>query len=96
VYAANSGPGGGAGEPFGFIKAARSRKTGHKSVTLVVLPYNYPRLWPLLDELINTHRNMPNHKWRKVFISFLAVTPFSALFAPLLILIEPSMPLPGV
>lgn len=71
VYAANSGP----GEPFGFIKAARSRKTGHKSVTLVVLPYNYPRLWPLLDELINTHRNMPNHKWRKEFDSYLARLP---------------------
>jgi hypothetical protein len=40
-----------------------------------VLPYNYPRLWPLLDELINTHRNMPNHKWRKVrYMSPPAVT----------------------
>jgi len=67
-------------------QAARSRKTGHKSVTLVVLPYNYPRLWPLLDELINTHRNIPNIKWRKVN------RPFSLPFcAPLM---SSSSPLP--
>ncbi len=50
VFMMNSLNGGGPGEPFGFLKASR-RKTGHKVVTLVVLPYNYPALWPLLGKI---------------------------------------------
>jgi integrator complex subunit 6 len=32
------------GEPFGFIKASKSQNTVH----LFLLPYQFPKLWPLI------------------------------------------------
>ncbi|CAM6046684.1 unnamed protein product [Sphagnum compactum] len=48
VYVRNSkGTSNGYGDPFGFLRLNR----GGSNLTLFVLPYNYPVLWQLLDQL---------------------------------------------
>ena len=37
------------GEPFGFLKASTANTS---VVNLCVLPYAYPRLWPLLGKFV--------------------------------------------
>lgn len=63
--------GGGIGEPFGYLKAS----TTGNVVSLFVLPYNYPRLWPLLEELLNVHKLSPTPKWRQEFEGYLLSIP---------------------
>lgn len=49
TYVMNSnGISNGIGDPFGYIKAGRSAT--RRYVSLFVLPYNYPKLWPLLGQ----------------------------------------------
>ncbi|KAL6052168.1 Integrator complex subunit 6 [Balamuthia mandrillaris] len=58
-------------DPFGFLRV-KARKNAAPSVFLVVLPYNYPALWPLLDELMTQHKNSPpSAKWRQDFDRYL-------------------------
>ncbi|KXJ25154.1 Integrator complex subunit 6-A [Exaiptasia diaphana] len=66
------------GCPFGYLKAS----TNLQSVNLFVLPYNYPLLFPLLDELIKVHKLKPVLKWKQTFESYLATMP-SYYAAPL-------------
>jgi integrator complex subunit 6 len=70
------------GEPFGYLKASRQANSGNTVVNLIVLPYAYPRLWPLLDELANVHRNVVNSKWRHEFEKYLQSIP-NYYWAPL-------------
>lgn len=52
VYIQGSSKASEAGHPFGYLKAS----TNLLSVNLFVLPYNYPMLLPLLDDLFKVKR----------------------------------------
>ena len=45
------------------------------TVNLFVLPYNYPMLLPLLDELFKQHRLKPTNEWRAQFHNYLRTMP---------------------
>lgn len=57
--------------PFGYLKAS----TTLSCVNLFVLPYNYPLLLPILDELIKIHRLKQTPEWRAQFQGYLRTTP---------------------
>ncbi|XP_041439143.1 integrator complex subunit 6-B isoform X1 [Xenopus laevis] len=59
------------GHPFGYLKAS----TALNCVNLFVLPYNYPVLLPLLDDLFKMHKNKPPLKWRQPFENYLKTMP---------------------
>ena len=59
------------GHPFGYLKASSNLQT----VNLFVMPYNYPVLVPLLDELIKLHKLKPVAQWRQQFESYLSTMP---------------------
>lgn len=59
------------GYPFGYLKA--SSDMAH--VNLIVLPYNYPVLLPLLDELMRVHAGKPSREWKKAFDEYLKNMP---------------------
>ncbi|XP_060231636.1 sarcoma antigen 1 isoform X3 [Meriones unguiculatus] len=59
------------GYPFGYLKAS----TTLTCVNLFVMPYNYPVLLPLLDDLFKVHKLKPNLKWRQAFDSYLKTLP---------------------
>lgn len=59
------------GAPFGYLKAS----TKLLSVNLFVLPYNYPVLLPLLDDLFKLHRLRPTQEWRAQFHAYLRTMP---------------------
>eukprot|EP00094_Tigriopus_californicus_P006809 TCALIF_06558-PB protein Name:"Similar to ints6-a Integrator complex subunit 6-A (Xenopus laevis)" AED:0.11 eAED:0.11 QI:0/0.5/0.8/1/1/1/5/294/965 len=59
------------GHPFGYLKASTNLLT----VNLFVLPYNYPVLLPLLDELFKAHRLKPTTSWRNHFENYLRTMP---------------------
>lgn len=46
-----------------------------QSVNLFVMPYNYPGLLPLLDELFRVHRLRPTAEWRGHFANYLRTMP---------------------
>ena len=39
------------------------------------MPYNYPVLLPLLEDLFKTHRQKPSKEWRLQFDSYLRTMP---------------------
>lgn len=53
--------------PFGYLKAS----TNLTCVNLFVLPYNYPVLLPLLDDLFKVHRCKPTPEWKVAFQLYL-------------------------
>jgi len=59
------------GYPFGYLKAA----TNLLCVNLFVLPYNYPVIMPLLDELFKIHKLKPSVKWKQAFDDYLRKLP---------------------
>ncbi|XP_049622617.1 integrator complex subunit 6-like isoform X3 [Suncus etruscus] len=59
------------GYPFGYLKAS----TTLTCVNLFVMPYNYPVLLPLLDDLFKVHKLKPNMRWRQTFESYLKTLP---------------------
>ena len=59
------------GAPFGYLKASTKLLT----VNLFVLPYNYPVLLPLLDDLFKLHRLRPTQEWRAQFHAYLRTMP---------------------
>uniref|UniRef100_A0A8C9WCT2 Integrator complex subunit 6 like n=1 Tax=Scleropages formosus TaxID=113540 RepID=A0A8C9WCT2_SCLFO len=59
------------GQPFGYLKAS----TTLTCVNLFVMPYNYPVLLPLLDDLFKVHKLKPNLKWRQAFEIYLKTMP---------------------
>ncbi len=71
VYVANSQRGSELGQPFGYLKAS----TNLTCVNLFVLPYNYPILLPLLDELLKLHNGKPTREWKMQFDNYLKMMP---------------------
>eukprot|EP01132_Coremiostelium_polycephalum_P009276 gene9276-11369_t len=61
----------GQGDCFGYL---RTNSTGN-SVNLFVFPYNYPRLWGLLDELVQQLKLQPTQKWKQEFENYLLSVP---------------------
>lgn len=59
------------GQPFGYLKAS----TTLTCVNLFVMPYNYPVVLPLLDDLFKVHKLKPNLKWRQAFEMYLKTMP---------------------
>eukprot|EP01135_Chromosphaera_perkinsii_P003801 Nk52_evm47s255 gene=Nk52_evmTU47s255 len=58
--------------PFGFLKTGTATNT----VSLYILPYNYPVLFKLLDELIKNYKMNPPPRWRQEFDNYLQTLPF--------------------
>lgn len=71
VFVANSYKNSEVGHPFGYLKAS----TNLYCVNLFVMPYNYPVLLPLLDELSKIHRWKPTNEWRTQFQNYLRTLP---------------------
>lgn len=59
------------GHAFGYLKAS----TTLACVNLFVLPYNYPVLLPLLDDLFKVHRCKPPRDWKHQFEAYLKNMP---------------------
>ena len=59
------------GHPFGYLKASSNLLC----VNLFVMPYNYPVLLGLLEELIKVLKLKPTQKWRQQFENYLATMP---------------------
>jgi integrator complex subunit 6 len=71
VFVANSYKNSEVGHPFGYLKAS----TNLNCVNLFVMPYNYPVLLPLLDELSKIHRWKPTNEWRTQFQNYMRTLP---------------------
>ncbi|XP_011505090.1 PREDICTED: integrator complex subunit 6-B [Ceratosolen solmsi marchali] len=71
VFIANSYKSSEVGHPFGYLKAS----TNLTCVNLFVMPYNYPVLLPLLDELFKVHRLKPSNEWRTQFTNYMRTMP---------------------
>uniref|UniRef100_A0A1A8J294 DEAD/H (Asp-Glu-Ala-Asp/His) box polypeptide 26B n=1 Tax=Nothobranchius kuhntae TaxID=321403 RepID=A0A1A8J294_NOTKU len=71
VFVSSSGKQTDLGKPFGYLKAS----TTLTCVNLFVMPYNYPVLLPLLDDLFKVHKLKPNLKWRQAFEMYLKTMP---------------------
>ncbi|XP_078732239.1 LOW QUALITY PROTEIN: integrator complex subunit 6 [Lampetra fluviatilis] len=71
VFVSNSGKYSELGHPFGYLKAS----TSLTCVNLFVMPYNFPMLLPLLDDLFKVHKLKPPVKWRQSFDSYLKTMP---------------------
>uniref|UniRef100_T1J717 VWFA domain-containing protein n=1 Tax=Strigamia maritima TaxID=126957 RepID=T1J717_STRMM len=71
VYVTNSYKNCELGYPFGYLKAS----TNLNCVNLFVMPYNYPVLLPLLDDLFKIHRLKPTREWRQQFENYLKNMP---------------------
>lgn len=71
VYISNSQRNSELGQPFGYLKAS----TNLTCVNLFVLPYNYPVLLPMLDELLKIHQGKPTREWRQQFESYIKSIP---------------------
>ncbi|XP_023011957.2 integrator complex subunit 6 [Leptinotarsa decemlineata] len=71
VFVANSYKNTEVGHPFGYLKAS----TNLTCVNLFVMPYNYPVLLPLLDELFKIHRWKPTNEWRTQFQNYMRTLP---------------------
>lgn len=71
VFVSSSGKQNDLGQPFGYLKAS----TTLTCVNLFVMPYNFPVLLPLLDDLFKVHKLKPNLKWRQAFEMYLKTMP---------------------
>ncbi|XP_037636315.1 integrator complex subunit 6 [Sebastes umbrosus] len=71
VFVNSSGKQNDLGQPFGYLKAS----TNLTCVNLFVMPYNFPVLLPLLDDLFKVHKLKPNLKWRQSFEMYLKTMP---------------------
>ncbi|CAH1782053.1 unnamed protein product [Owenia fusiformis] len=71
VFVPNSAKYSEMGHPFGYIKAS----TNLTCVNLFVMPYNYPVLIALLEDLFKVHKLKPTQKWRQQFESYLKTMP---------------------
>ncbi|KAJ8255583.1 hypothetical protein COCON_G00194470 [Conger conger] len=71
VFVCNSAKYSDLGQPFGYLKAS----TALTCVNLFVMPYNYPMLLPLLDDLLKVHKFKPTVKWRQSFENYLKTMP---------------------
>jgi len=61
------------GAPFGYLKAA----TSLNCVNLFVMPYNYPMLLPIMDEILKKpqYPDKPPREWKPAFHEYLRTMP---------------------
>lgn len=61
------------GAPFGYLKAA----TSLNCVNLFVMPYNYPMLLPIIDEILKKpqYPDKPPREWKPAFHDYLRTMP---------------------
>ncbi|XP_015758738.1 PREDICTED: integrator complex subunit 6-like [Acropora digitifera] len=59
------------GFPFGYLKASSNLQT----VNLFVMPYNFPVLFPIVDELVKVHKMKPTLAWKEKFDNYLSTMP---------------------
>lgn len=59
------------GCPFGYLKASTNLQT----VNLFVMPYNFPVLFPVIEDLVKVHKMKPTPKWKEKFDSYLSTMP---------------------
>ncbi|KAK7499193.1 hypothetical protein BaRGS_00009453 [Batillaria attramentaria] len=71
IFIANSAKYSDICHPFGYLKASSALT----AVNLFVMPYNYPVLLPLLDELFKVHKLKPTPQWRNQFEKYLKSMP---------------------
>uniref|UniRef100_T1HK58 VWFA domain-containing protein n=1 Tax=Rhodnius prolixus TaxID=13249 RepID=T1HK58_RHOPR len=71
VFVPNSYKNSEVGHPFGYLKAS----TNLSCVNLFVMPYNYPVLLPLLDELFKVHRQKHTPVQTETFLNYLKTMP---------------------
>lgn len=74
VFVSNSGKQPGElGYPFGYLKAA----TNLNCVNLFVMPYNYPILLPMMDEMLKKPQQAgkPTRDWKPAFDEYLRTMP---------------------
>lgn len=71
IFVANSAKYSDMCHPFGYLKASSALT----AVNLFVMPYNYPVLLPLLDELFKVHKLKPTPQWRGQFEKYLKSMP---------------------
>ncbi|XP_019967153.2 integrator complex subunit 6 [Paralichthys olivaceus] len=71
VFVSSSGKQNDLGQPFGYLKAS----TTLTCVNLFVMPFNFPVLLPLLDDLFKVHKLKPNLKWRQALEMYLKAMP---------------------
>ncbi|MES1903205.1 MAG: Integrator complex subunit 6, partial [Paramarteilia canceri] len=57
--------------PFGYLKSGAN----HNNVKLFLMPFNYPTLIPLMDELFCIHKSHPNAGWLSQFQAYLSTVP---------------------
>lgn len=71
VFISNSAKYSDTGHPFGYLKASSALSC----VNLFIMPYNYPVLLPLLDELFKVHKLKICPKWRQQFEAYIKTMP---------------------
>ncbi|XP_013400785.1 integrator complex subunit 6 [Lingula anatina] len=71
VFVSNSAKYSDIGHPFGYLKPSSNLTM----VNLIVMPYNYPVLLPLLEDLFKVHKLKPNQRWRQQFDNYLKTMP---------------------
>ncbi|OZC07979.1 hypothetical protein X798_04975 [Onchocerca flexuosa] len=71
VFVHNSSVLGSSPAPFGYLKAA----TNLSSVNLFIMPYNYPLLLPLIEEMKMDPKARNSHSWRLRLEKYLATVP---------------------
>lgn len=81
------------GEPFGFLRIA-AYPSSSSSVQMVLLPYNYPRLVDLLEEVRLTNKNPPPAQTRQELDAYLRSVPSYYLKALRVALKNARPPLP--
>uniref|UniRef100_H2ZH21 VWFA domain-containing protein n=1 Tax=Ciona savignyi TaxID=51511 RepID=H2ZH21_CIOSA len=70
VFVENSGKQSGVCNPCGYLKASSNLQC----VNLFVMPYNYPVILPLIDQLIK-QKMKPSNDWRHFFDDYLKTVP---------------------
>ena len=70
VYVENSGKQTGISHPCGYLKASSNLTC----VNLFVMPYNYPVILPLIEQLIK-QKMKPSMEWRRMFDEYLKMLP---------------------
>uniref|UniRef100_A0A915PHN2 Integrator complex subunit 6-like beta-barrel domain-containing protein n=1 Tax=Setaria digitata TaxID=48799 RepID=A0A915PHN2_9BILA len=71
VFVHNSSVLGSSPAPFGYLKAA----TNLSCVNLFIMPYNYPLLLPLIEEIKMDSKAKNSHSWRLRLEKYLATVP---------------------
>lgn len=71
MFVTNACPPGGSPAPFGYLKAASNLAC----VNLFVMPYNYPLILSLIDELKADPKTKASHSWRLRLEKYLATVP---------------------